>query len=340
MNEKSLCYDGRIWSICTQTDDDKVYVVTSYGKEGGKIQTARRLVQGKNKGKKNETSAAEQAILEANSKFILKKKSIARKPVLPMLAHTFSGGNGLVFPCFVQPKLDGIRGIYDPILREFRSRQGNVFSSLNLKHIIASLENCTVLLDGELYSRQIPFEILKGAVSAKKVHEMSACVEFHIFDCIVSDKTFEERADVLSKIKTGKGVIFVETLECKSLSEIDVFLEQFNQNYEGIILRNKKGLYSPGRRSFDLQKYKRFLDAEFRIIGFKRENNSDAIVWQCITERGGHFFVKPAGALQTRNPLDEEAKGFINKYLTVKYQEMTSAGVPRFPVGITVRDYE
>jgi DNA ligase-1 len=31
---------------------------------------------------------------------------------------------------------------------------------------------------------------------------------------------------------------------------------------------------------------------------------------------------------------------YYGKLLTVKYQELTSDGIPRFPVGISFRDYE
>jgi DNA ligase-1 len=34
------------------------------------------------------------------------------------------------------------------------------------------------------------------------------------------------------------------------------------------------------------------------------------------------------------------AAELIGKRLTVRYQELTDGGVPRFPVGVAVRDYE
>ena len=33
-------------------------------------------------------------------------------------------------------------------------------------------------------------------------------------------------------------------------------------------------------------------------------------------------------------------KVFVGKMLTVRYQGMTNGDVPRFPVGVIVRDYE
>ena len=44
-------------------------------------------------------------------------------------------------------------------------------------------------------------------------------------------------------------------------------------------------------------------------------------------------------AIETRLPL-LRAKEFIGKMLTVRFQELTDDGLPRFPVGIEFRDYE
>jgi DNA ligase-1 len=38
--------------------------------------------------------------------------------------------------------------------------------------------------------------------------------------------------------------------------------------------------------------------------------------------------------------LYKRGDSLIGKYLTVTYQELSEYGVPRFPVGKTIRDYE
>jgi len=38
--------------------------------------------------------------------------------------------------------------------------------------------------------------------------------------------------------------------------------------------------------------------------------------------------------------LFEEGNNYIGKQLTVRAQELTNEGIPRFPVGISIRDYE
>jgi DNA ligase-1 len=46
------------------------------------------------------------------------------------------------------------------------------------------------------------------------------------------------------------------------------------------------------------------------------------------------------GALETLKVYLSKPKSVIGKLLTVRYQGLTNGGVPRFPVGVAVRDYE
>ena len=50
--------------------------------------------------------------------------------------------------------------------------------------------------------------------------------------------------------------------------------------------------------------------------------------------------MRPSGNYQERKKLYREAKKYIGKMLTVRFQELTNGHVPRFPVGVTIRDYE
>lgn len=341
MNYKTAAEQDRVWTICAEPSDDinQAYIVTTYGAEGGKMQTHRRVVKGKNKGKKNETRALEQAVAEAEAKYKLKAQQVERAPKLPMLSQTYSGGHLITFPCFVQPKLDGIRGVYDPVSKEIYSREGNTFS--HLTHILDDLDGITVHLDGELYTSDLSFEDLKGLMTRKAYAPEIRRLKFHVFDCIIKEVAFKDRLEIIRGLSFGRpNVCCVDTIEC-AREDVDAALESsICRGYEGIMLRNKEGFYVADKRSADLQKYKKFQDAEFVICGFKRENNSSAIVWVCQTDCGREFAAKQAGVLQARSPTDVEATKMIGKKLTVKYQELTAAGVPRFPVGICVRDYE
>jgi hypothetical protein len=64
----------------------------------------------------------------------------------------------------------------------------------------------------------------------------------------------------------------------------------------------------------------------------------------CVTEDGTEFGVKPKGTEAQREQywIDFQAGKLTGKMLTVKFFEWTTSEnpVPRFPVGVCVRDYE
>ena len=112
------------------------------------------------------------------------------------------------------------------------------------------------------------------------------------------------------------------------------------EGYEGIMLRNKEGVYS-NARSAHLQKYKEFTDMEVEIVGFKEGEGLEegCIVWLCkLNDK--QFACRPRGTREERMELFQNGGKYIGKQLTVRYQEKTDDGLLRFPVGIAIRDYE
>jgi DNA ligase-1 len=112
------------------------------------------------------------------------------------------------------------------------------------------------------------------------------------------------------------------------------------ENNEGLMIRNKQGLYQLGSRSVDLQKYKEFEDAEYPVIGFTEGQGlaKGHVIWICRTKEGKDFHVVHKGTHEERAAFFKKAKSYIGKELTVRYQELSEDGIPRFPVGITFRE--
>lgn len=136
-------------------------------------------------------------------------------------------------------------------------------------------------------------------------------------------------------------VILVRTEKVAALSDFRrLFAEFVESGYEGIMLRNAMGVYRANYRSNDLQKYKEFLEDEYRIIDFKDGEGRDAgaVIWVCETADGKDFTVRPRGTIQQRREWFNDGANYIGKNLTVVYQELTEDGKPRFPVGKSVRD--
>jgi DNA ligase-1 len=387
---------GKSKSAQAQTEAP-AFATIEHGQLDGKLQlTIREYTEGKNIGKKNETTPLQQCIAETKRKWTDKheKESYQEtiqdeastaasapdqpaKKYFPMLAHTFEPAtttakkNNIVFPCFVQPKLDGLRCIMyrDPITGDLhcQSRTGAYFDTMD--HIKTSLapvfaKHPQLILDGELYTTEIPFEELAGLIKKKKLtlndKDRLRAIEYHIYDIVDETKPFEDRHAMIRKIFAQNAasrmasphatstsdhlpqfIRLVPTTEAKTPADFKALFSEFIETgYEGIMLRNKKGMYRCNYRSHDLQKYKEFLEDEFPIVGFTQGDGRDkgTIIWICVTKEGKEFSVRPRGTMEHRRKLFQTGEKYVGKKLTIIYQELTEEGKPRFPVGKDVRD--
>jgi len=368
-----------VWADIRDGTNESV-VVRRYGKRGGKLTTTeRKVTTGKNVGKSNETTVFEQACREAGSYWTKQRDTHGYRcdrdtdeellPIAaakPMLAKSYEPSNdtkpkkrGIRFPCYTQPKLDGVRLV---VLRSLnrdstnsvilRSRTGKEMDHPNLQHIKARCEAVlnrfkpgTVLLDGELYSPDVTFEEIVSLCRNKSAYT-SDRLDYHVYDVFLPeapDTTFEDRLAFLREHVGPSSLKVVDTQVCESPPDVLRAHKHMTskQGFEGVMLRNGDGVYVPGKRSDDLQKYKTFLDQEFPIVSIKEGLGKDegtAILECAIGEKT--FWVRPTGPLEWRRHLLQDAKNVVGKKLTVCFQEYTDQGVPRFPVGKCIRDYE
>jgi DNA ligase-1 len=324
-----------------------------------------------------------------------------------MLAQTFDPADlaagtkkkkVIKFPCFVQPKLDGLRCVSYATRADndataavvLQSRTGAFFTGL--PHIAAALrpylsQHPNIVIDGELYTDQMPFEELAGLIKKKKITDSDVArlkkVKYHVYDiydhtrhdmpysermgllagavrrcgCVANDAFHSSGMPVAGAASSGRmlrstattvvatedavaAVVLVRTEKVAVLAEFrQLFAEFVEAGYEGIMLRNAAGVYRANFRSNDLQKYKEFLEDEYRIIDFTQGEGRDAgaVIWVCETADGKEFTVRPRGTMQQRRDWFNDGASYIGKNLTVVYQELTEEGKPRFPVGKAVR---
>jgi DNA ligase-1 len=260
---------------------------------------------------------------------------------VPMLAQEWTQ-TPLKFPVYLQPKLDGIRClVYSKDGKwVFQSRTGLVFQSF--PHLEKALGEGQVLdgdkvldgdevLDGELYSHDLEFHQITSMVR-KKNHPDLSRIQYHVYD-ILGDGGFEERFETLPKITDP--LFRVETVKVHSLEEIEAYHTAcVAKGYEGIMIRTPGGKYKKGR-SKDLLKYKHFKTDEFRVVGHAI-GKGDIPVFECETA-GGRFSVMMKSTLAAKREMLPRAEDYYGQWLTVKYQELSPAGIPRFPVGIDFR---
>ena len=263
---------------------------------------------------------------------------------------------GIVFPCYVQPKLDGLRCVVylDPATQTpvYQSRTGGIFTTLHhLDYAIIQLlkDRPELVLDGELYTKQIPFEELAGLIKKKAITSQEdaakiQCVQYHLYDIVLSETPFRLRTQIIRDLPNDPNPQFIEIVPTYYVNTESEFREKFGefvaQGYEGIMLRNVAGLYQENYRSNDLMKYKEFFESEYPIVGFKEASGRDegTVIWECETPDGRRFCVRPRGTQESRREWFANAKAFVGSQLTVIYQELSEMGVPRFPVGKAIRD--
>lgn len=361
--EKSSTGKIKHWEISVRPGNiSPIYViVTKYGTDNDKVRmTTKDITKGKNIGRSNETTPYEQAIFEAEATW--KKKldkgyvenlsDLNKEVLLPMLAHTFQKrGHNITYPCFVQPKLDGIRCLakkIDEKTIKYYSRMGKEFNTLeHLTPDLLKLMKVDQVLDGEIYSHDLTFQEMIRLV--KKLRPESNTLKYHVFDIVDINMKFLDRNALLKKIledMPANGEYNVYLVESKRISCIDdvkiMHNEYVKNGYEGLILRNLTGMYKLKGRSADLQKYKEFQDEEFEIIGGIESEGSEegCIIFDVVTKKGQKFSVRPRGSFEQRRKWMDDLTNLTGKKLTVRFQGISEDEIPRFPVGISIRDYE
>lgn len=341
-------------------------IVTKFGQVGGAIQVAEdEIAQGKNTGRANATTAEDQAVKEAKARWEKQVKDgyvedkvkaeageEERSGVRPMLAHPFEKHAAKVkYPCYVQPKLDGIRciAVIEDGLCSLQSR--NLEPITGVPHIVEELSQLfpkgRIVLDGELFNPHIPFEVITSVVRKQKsIHPDHTLVQYHVYDTVY-DGTFEERfmkSNFMNR-KFSAVLPFVRRVDTDvAHSETDItniFKLYRSAGFEGAMVRNRDGKYV-GTRSYDLLKVKEFEDGEFEIVGVKKGRGKLAQmgIFVCRTKDDKEFDVKMTGSLESLKDYLDNPNNYIGKMVTVKYQNLTDEGIPRFPVGMAIRDYE
>lgn len=325
-------------------------VCSVYGKVGGKMQTATIVCVGKNIGRANETSPVEQALLESAAKLQLKRdkgyfstieQAQTEVVFLPMLAKDGRKVK-IKYPCDAQPKLDGVRCMAPD--GKLMSRGGKPY---DVKHISDKLDVFGVgdVPDGELYIHGMALQDIVSLV--KKPKPGSEKLQYWVYDYYsLKKEPWYTRSFNLTLYDTivPKGIIkIVPTYRVRDEEEMLAIHAQFiQQGFEGTILRDRNGKYELGHRSSALIKWKDFQDDEFTITGYKEGIGKfvGCVIWECETIEGKKFNVAPKGTLEAKKAWYDDAPNIIGKQLTVRYFAFTNDGIPQFPVGITIRDYE
>lgn len=330
--------------------------------DGVKTTSEWTCCEGKNIGKKNETTPEQQALAEAQAMWTKKLELGSYESVddidkpkffNPMLAHKFEDYKDKIkYPVYSQPKLDGIRCI----VRADGMWSRNGKKIVSAPHIYESLKplfekDPELIFDGELYADKFANDfnaicslVKKTKPTANDLKESKDKIEYHIYDMPSHGGSFNERIYHLDTIKLPDCCKLVGTYILNNEKDVTDYYEWYMESgYEGQMIRLDE-VYE-NKRSKSLLKHKSFIDEEYTILGIEEgQGNKTGMVGSFIFENkdGKQFNASPKFNWEICKQMWNERETLIGKQATVKYFNLTpgDSPVPRFPYVIAIRDYE
>lgn len=216
------------------------------------------------------------------------------KPFKPMLACSESAHNffdQLRFPLLASPKIDGIRAtVRDGVVY---ARSNEPIRNINVQKQFSHYE----YFDGELGVgdpwRQDLCRATASVTNSKD--KVIDGLKLYVFDHVEEpNASYGSRWSKVHKQLPNRVV----RVEQRVINDLDALLayedKQLDIGYEGLILRDPDAAYKYGRSTANEQgllKLKRFVDGEFRIVGFYEEmKNNNAATTSALgrTKRSSH----------------------------------------------------
>ena len=285
------------------------------------------------------------AVIQAVSEATDEEGGEAKLAVL--LAHSW---DGVTDPTgyMMSEKLDGVRAYWDG--ENFRSRLDNVFAVPDWYKEGMPKEH----LDGEFWMERGKFQETSGLVRRQDKSDLWRKIRFMAFDAPNLPGGFETRYLALGTLLSS-GSSNAERLlhnRCRNLTDLQIELRRIEElGGEGLMLREPGSLYVRGR-STSLLKVKTFFDSEATVIGTKpgkgkHRGRVGALIVRVprtvnltvgkktCTLLGGTEFDVGTGLSDA-----QRSEVWDSKTITFRFQELTTAGVPRFPSFVGTRNYE
>jgi len=297
------------------------------------------------------------------------KENLPQKKILKYFSKiTRSEGRTLLSdtPFFGQAKLDGWRarialtqkgeviitsnsGKQYPWFVKLR-KSAKVWLSSNTKDLLDGLDGELYALelydlDGKFIPEAARFSTICSicGLARTEPHHLEEQIQFHVFDLI--DKTgklsqvqrFKHLDKLFATLPSDLEDRFkrVPTEILQSVTEVPTFHDKFAEmGYEGVILRTFNNPYRPGKRSTEMRKFKNFIDKEYEIVDCHADEGVDIehFVWVLKTEDDKEFSAKPQGTREERRELFRTRERSIGRWLSIKFQEFSEDGIPRFPI--------
>lgn len=273
----------------------------------------------------------------------------------PMLAKKYVPRK-VQFPCLIQPKLNGIRGIYTGgDTMQSRSNGLDVAKLWNpdvVRPFVEVLQKLKLNVDGEFYCHGMSLQKINSriAINSNQPHRDIDQLTYNIFD-IISDLPQNIRLEKLEELEgqLEYPVKIVQTYYCVSSSFAEQAYRNFrDEGYEGMMYRTYDAPYGrehncPNKenRWNCLLKRKEWQDMDCTCVGVNESSEFIAIkephlaTLQLRTDDGVVFNSAGMDHSQKVNYLHNPP---IDKRVKIKYEVLSDSGKPLKPCILLVND--
>jgi DNA ligase-1 len=281
----------------------------------------------------------------------------------PLLAHTYEDKRiNWREDVWLQYKLNGIRALSQG--GNFQSRDELPWNKEVLAHLskyMCEMFPLDWVLDGELYVHGWKLQDINAAIAVNRLGptDKSPLVEYHIFDRVSYQSSFEERFWQPMRDRSGLfgpdvPIKLVESIRVNDFSMADDYYAlAVTKNYEGIMYRigdcpytrpkqeggngRSRYLSDKNNRVWHLLKRKDWQDDEFTCVRVTEgEGKRSGMVGAFICDaKNGHYFGVGSG-LSESEAIHYYENPPVGKQIKVKFLTYTSDGVPFNPTVLAV----
>ncbi len=281
------------------------------------------------------------------------------------------------FPAICQPKINGVRAtgktidLQDDLFGnksnfQFKSKEGMIYDINHLHNLGCKFTelNKDIILDGEIYISSEHVTTIGGA-ARNPVNSKFKDLAYIIFDLSIPSVSQIERLNMIEELAyiLNSDYVFTPSIDeflkwnkenrlksaificpyviVNSKEEILEWTNKFIEfGFEGAIVRDMNAEYKFGSRAKTMVKYKKFDDAEFKILDIIAGEKDGKSIFICKNDINDLTF-RVDGIreyLHTKYIINKQ--DYIGKLATVKFYERTINELPFHTTLIGIRDYE
>lgn len=251
-----------------------------------------------------------------------------------MLAHPYDPVR-VIFPSYIQPKLDGVRAIWKHKEKKFVSRNNKpIVLPISL---LSGVINSPLDLDGELIMPGKSFNEISGCVRHLDMIPEKDNIIYTIFDIIDGSLPYSKRVALLqaTPISWGTNLKILPVSYITNYNQLDFFHQKhLEEGYEGSIIRND--FPYEFKRSFNLLKLKPTKEIICTIVGLIEGTGKYEGMLGALTVETPDKKIFNVGSGFNNEEREYIWKNSAERYnsiqVAVKYQDLSEYGIPRFPI--------